>query len=156
MAGNSNSGRRRKPTHLKLVEGRQYRLNKNEPIPKGDLVEAPNFLTSEQRAKWDQAISDAPYGLLKRLDGPALACWVVAYSLYVEAVEALKNGPRIIKSPNGMPVQSPWVGILNKQALIMQRLSLDLGFSPAARSRVSADFEDQEHDPAERFFGPVR
>ena len=152
MAGNSNSGRRRKPTHLKLVEDRRYRLNKNEPVPKGSLNLAPDFLTSEQRAIWEQVIADAPLGLLKRLDGAALACWVVAYSMYIEAVEALKHGPRIVKSPNGMPVQSPWVGILNKQALIMQRLSLDLGFSPAARSRVSADLCDEAYDLAERYF----
>ena len=154
MAGNGNSGRRRRPTHLKLVEGRHYRLNKHEPVPEGALSEAPEFFTATQRAVWDYVIQNAPRGLLKRLDAATLQAWVAAKCLHDEAMKALQSSPRIIKSPNGMPVQSPWIQILNKQASIMQRLSLDLGFSPAARARISLEIEE-ESDPADRYFDPA-
>jgi len=152
MPGTRNSGRRPKPTHLKLVEGKHYRLNKREPVPDGALCEAPAILNNEQREAWNYAIKHAPQGLLKRLDAGTLQCWAVAKCLHDEAVAALQSSPRIIKSPSGMPVQSPWLQILNKQAGIMQRLSLDLGFSPAARARISIDDYDQS-DPTDRFFG---
>ena len=36
-----------------------------------------------------------------------------------------------------VPVQSPWLPIVNKQALIMLRAGQDLGFSPASRTRIA-------------------
>lgn len=155
MAGNSSSGRRRKPTHLKLIEGRHYRLNRNEPVPVGDLSEPPAVLDAAQRAAWIYAIQHAPKGLLKQLDAGVLQCWVVAKCLHDEAVTALQSSPRIIKSPNGMPTQSPWIQILNKQAVLMVKFGGELGFSPASRARVSVDTGDEEDDLATRFFGPV-
>lgn len=128
MAGNANSGRRRKPTHLKLVEGRNYRLNKAEAVPKGELQDAPLVFDVDQRQVWNYVIDNAPRGLLKRLDAGLLQTWVVAHCLHDEAVKALQSSPRIIKSPNGMPMQSPWLQILNKQAAIMLRVASDSDF----------------------------
>ncbi len=130
MPGNSSSGRRRKPTHLKLVEGRHYRLNRREPVPVGDLNEPPIILDEEQREIWNYAIQNAPKGLLKRLDAGVLQGWVVAKCMHDEAVRALQSSPRIIKSPAGMPMQSPWLQILNKQATLMLKFAGELGFSP--------------------------
>lgn len=56
-----------------------------------------------------------------------------------------------MKSPDGTPLQSPWLAILNKQAIIMRSLVSELGFSPAARARISiADEEDD--DPTAKYF----
>jgi P27 family predicted phage terminase small subunit len=154
MAGNRSSGRRRKPTHLKLVEGRTYRLNKGEPIPPGNLAEVPAHFSDRQREVWNSTLANAPLALLKRLDAGLVECWVVAYCLHEEAVKALQSTPNIIKSPNGTPMQSPWLQILNKQTSIMIRLAAELGFSPASRARLSTE-EEEADDEAERYFGPV-
>jgi P27 family predicted phage terminase small subunit len=152
LAGTHASGRRRKPTKLKLVEGRHYRLNQREPVPEGDLIVVPSHFDVRQREVWDAVLANAPSGLLKRLDAGVLACWVVALCLHEEAVQKLQLSPKIIKSPNGLPVQSPWLQILNKQAALLVRLAGELGFSPAARARVSVDEEDLEGDMTDRFF----
>lgn len=154
MAGNSNSGRKPRPTQLKLVEGKHYRLNgrKAEPVPEGDLVEAPEHFDAEQSAAWDYAILHAPRGLLRRLDQGLLAAWCVTWVLHQEATNALQTTPRVVKSPNGTPMQSPWLSILNRQAALMRSLASDLGFSPAARTRIAAEDDGNEDHPTDRFF----
>ena len=42
----------------------------------------------------------------------------------------------MIKSPNGFPVQSPYLAIANRQADIMMRIASEFGFTPASRSRI--------------------
>jgi P27 family predicted phage terminase small subunit len=147
-------GRKPKPTHLKLVGGNAGKraLPKNEPKPTGNLKEPPNWLTDSQQVLWDYAISSAPQGLLKRLDQSVLVSWVVAADLHRQAAEKLNGGAMLIKTPNGMPVQSPYLAIVNKQAAIMIKAASEMGFTPSSRSRVEVE-NGAEEDAADRFFG---
>ena len=44
----------------------------------------------------------------------------------------------VVKSPTqGIPVQSPYLPIINRQAEIMLRAASELGFSPTSRSRIT-------------------
>ncbi len=44
----------------------------------------------------------------------------------------------LVKSPvKGEDMQSPYLAIINKQAMIMARLAAELGFTPSARSRIA-------------------
>ena len=54
MAGNLNSKRERTPTHLKLLECKNYRLNerKNERVATGELGDPPGHFNDEQRDVW--------------------------------------------------------------------------------------------------------
>lgn len=148
-------GRKPKPTALKLVGGNAGKrvLNKNEPKPTGNLYDPPDWLTEKQVEGWCYAIESAPYGLLKRLDRSTLVAWVIAEDLHRQAVEKLNGGALLIKTPNGMPVQSPYLAIVNKQAAIMIKAASEMGFTPASRSRVEVDGGEQEEDPADRYFG---
>ncbi len=154
MAGNENSGRKRKPTQLKLVEGQHYRLNerKNEPVAMGELSDAPAHFSDQQRAIWAYAIQHAPRGLLKASDGPVLETWCIALCLHRKATEMVNSTPVIIKTANGTPIQSPWLAVLNKQAIVMRSLVSELGFSPAARARISLA-DEEEADPLAHYFG---
>jgi P27 family predicted phage terminase small subunit len=133
-------GRRPKPTALKELEGNPGKrpLSRREPKPKGDLYAAPEWMTDSQREGWAAyAITHAPYGLLKQLDRSVLAIWVVAEDLHREAAEKIAQYGLLTKSPNaGLPLQSPYLAILNKQAQIMLKAGAELGFSPASRTRV--------------------
>jgi P27 family predicted phage terminase small subunit len=132
-------GRRPKPTDLKELEGNPGKrpLNKREPRPKGDLYAAPEWMSDSQREGWAYAITNAPYGLLKQLDRSILAIWVVAEDLHREAAEKIVQYGLLTKSPKaGLPLQSPYLAILNKQAQIMLKAGAELGFSPASRTRV--------------------
>ena len=144
----------KKPTALKLVAGNPSKraLNKREPKPRGNLYDAPDWLTDTQRVGWAYAIESAPFGLLKRIDRSTLVAWVVAEDLHRQAAEKLNGGAMLIKTPNGMPVQSPYLSILNKQAMIMLKAASEMGFTPASRSRVEVTDDEQEADPADRFF----
>ena len=144
----------KKPTALKLVSGNPGKraLNKKEPKPRGNLYDPPAWLTEDQRKGWEYAIEVAPFGLLKRLDRSTLVAWVVAEDLHRQAVEKLNGGAMLIKTPNGMPVQSPYLSIANKQAMIMLKAASEMGFTPASRSRVEVDGDGEEEDSADRFF----
>lgn len=143
----------RKPTALKLVEGNPGKrpLNKREPKPKGNLYDPPDWLNEAQRKGWEYAIECAPYGLLKRVDRSTLTAWVVAENLHRQATEKLNGGAMLIKTPNGMPVQSPYLSIINKQAMIMLKAASEMGFTPASRSRVEVD-EDEDTRGQDEFF----
>ena len=62
--------------------------------------------------------------LLTRLDRAALAAYCNAYTLWADAIEAIQKYDTIVKSPNGHPVQSPYIAIANRQAEIMLRIAV--------------------------------
>lgn len=135
-------GRPPKPTLIKQMQGNpgKRRLNRHEPVPDGDLYGAPTWLTNTQREAWAFAITHAPSGLLKQLDRSILTIWVVAEDMHREAAEKVAQFGLLTKSPNaGLPLQSPYLAILNKQAQIMLKAAAELGFSPASRSRVQIE-----------------
>ena len=132
-------GRKPTPTHLKELHGNPSKLplNKREPRPEGELYAAPEWMSPSQREGWAYAITCSPHGLLKCLDRSVLAIWVVAEDLHREAAEKIAQFGLLTKSPNaGLPLQSPYLAILNKQAQIMLKAAAELGFSPSSRSRV--------------------
>jgi hypothetical protein len=64
----------------------------------------------------------------------------VAEDLHREAAEKVNQYGLLTKSPNaGLPLQSPYLPILNKQAQIMLKAAAELGFTPSSRSRVQIE-----------------
>ena len=59
-------------------------------------------------------------------------------------MQAIQQFGAMVKSPNGYPIQSPYVAIANSQAEIMMRIASEFGFTPASRSRIATP------SPAER------
>jgi len=163
-------GRKPVPTHLKRLHGNPGKrpINEHEPVPEGDLHAAPTWLSDSQREGWAYAVTKSPHGLLKHLDRSVLAIWVVAEDLHREAAEKISQYGLLTKSPNaGLPLQSPYLAILNKQAQIMLKAAAELGFTPSSRSRVQivpdvsdnpfAKFRQRKPweyggDPADEFF----
>lgn len=142
-------GRKQKPTHIKLLQGSRTtkaRIAK-EPKPVGDLFEAPEYLTEDQKIEWAYIISNAPAGLLKKLDRSSLENYVVAADIYRQAVIAVNNSSLIVKSPvKGDPMQNPYLPIVNKQAVIMMRAAAELGFTPTSRCRITIDDPNNSDD----------
>ncbi len=133
-------GRKPKPTALRAIDGNAGHrpLNKNEPIPEGDLFAAPSHLTLSQKKIWDHAIDNAPRGLLRELDSNMLLIWVVASDLHQQAVHQVQQKGMIILTPTqGIEQQSPYLQIINKQAELMLRSASELGFSPTSRTRIT-------------------
>jgi len=150
-------GRKPTPSHLKQLMGNPGKraLNKREPVPEGDLHEAPKWMSDSQREGWGYAITNSPHGLLKKLDRSVLAIWIVAEDLHREAAEKVTQYGLLTKSPNaGIPLQSPYLAILNKQAQIMLKAGAELGFTPSSRTRVQVA-AGRPQDPYDRFFNPT-
>lgn len=128
------------PTVVKLLNQSQNLRTDiaDEPHPPGALLAPPEAMTPEQQLLWRQAIDNAPKGLLRKLDAQMLSIWVVAASLHEEAAQQVAKFGMIVKSPTqGVPVQSPYLPIINRQAEIMLRAASELGFSPTSRSRIT-------------------
>ena len=145
------AGRKPLPTLVKQTKGtlRKHRINQHEPQPPGDLVEPPDYMTEGAKAAWHYARQSAPQGLLKKLDMSILEIWATAADLYRKAQLGLAKTGLLVKAPNtGVPMQSPYLSIANKQAQIMSKAAIEMGFTPASRSRVSMQSDaDDEIDP---------
>jgi P27 family predicted phage terminase small subunit len=100
------------------------------------LLEYPPELPPLAREEWNRIVGElTALGVLSKFDRGALAVYCGAYALWAEAMEAVQKFGSMIKSPNGYPVQSPYLATLNRQADTMMRIACEFGFTPAARSR---------------------
>ena len=52
----------------------------------------------------------------------------------------------IVKSPNGFPVQSPYLSVANKALAQMSKLLVDFGLSPASGARINSPTDDSDDD----------
>ena len=75
--------------------------------------------------------------LLTNLERAALAAYCGAYALWADATAQIEKYGAMIKSPQGFPIQSPYLAIANRQAEIMMRIASEFGFTPASRSRIA-------------------
>ena len=135
------SGRKAKPTQLKLIEGtlRKDRLNKNEPKFSKNLAKCPRKFNEAQTEAWDYAIANAPKGLLKSMDFSTLQIWVTALVTYEEAMNKVFELGQVTESHGGFLKPSPYITIANNQAQLLLRSASDLGFTPSSRSRINVE-----------------
>jgi P27 family predicted phage terminase small subunit len=119
--------------------------NSNADVPfEPNLSKPPNWLSESQKAGWSYAIDRAPKGLLKQIDSTMLAIWVVAESVHRDASALLAAEGLTVTSVNGYQIQSPYLPIINRQAVLMIKASSALGFNPASREKLDIQ---PEHDP---------
>ena len=133
-------GRKPLPTQVKQIKGtlQPCRTNYHEPIPEGLLVEPPDYMPEGAKAAWRYALECAPPALIRKLDMSVLEIWACAADLYRQAQAGIGKTGLLVKAPHsGVPMQSPYLAIANKQAQIMTKAAIEMGFTPASRSRIS-------------------
>jgi P27 family predicted phage terminase small subunit len=114
-------------------------MNEDEPRPEAAIPDCPPELSALARKEWNRLVGElSVLRMLTNLDRAALAAYCGAYALWAEATEAIQKYGVMIKSPQGFPIQSPYLSIANRQAEIMMRIASEFGFTPASRSRISA------------------
>lgn len=141
-------------------------LNGHEPKPEVTVPECPPELSPLARKEWDRLAGElGALRMLTNLDRGALAAYCSAYALWAEANEALQKYGVMIKSPQGFPIQSPYLAVANRQAEIMMRIASEFGFTPASRSRIATpaerkpsllDFLDDEPSDVPAADGPAK
>ena len=116
------------------------------------LLECPKDLSPKAREEWDRILADLPKVVeLKNIDRTMLVLFCEAFAQWCDAMDAIRKYGPVMKSPNGYPVQSPYVAIANQQASLMERLGADFGLSPGSRSKLPRlrdhDVDDWELPP---------
>lgn len=151
-------GRKPKPTALHKLSGTlnvtRHRDRKREPSAEGDLDAPPEWMSEGQQESWRYAIEHAPAGVLNLIDRGVLAVWVQAEDMHRSAsvaqtrVDVGAETPLLMLGKEGLK-PSPYVGIMNRTAMVMMKAASELGFSPVARPRliVPAKADDEADDP---------
>ena len=151
MAGTrGKSGRKKKPTLLKLVTGNPGRrpINSDEPEPILAEVVAPDWLDEEARQKWDEVIKLCPW--IKAADADTLAMYCDAFSHYRKAQRLSIKTP-VVKTPEGKMIKNPAWTARNEAFQQVRSAGSELGLSPSSRSGITTG-ERRSHDPAEKYF----
>jgi P27 family predicted phage terminase small subunit len=140
--------RRPKPTHLKILEGnRGHRpINRREPHVTAALGDAPHWFNADMRATWDHAKEHCPANMLKETDRDALIAFCVHEFNFVSSVQAMAGQPLTVRQPSGRLVENPLGPRIRAESQAMARAIDQLGFSPAARTRVHVDISEPDNE----------
>ena len=145
-------GRRPKPTVLHKLHGtgEPARLAKRKHEPQGltnltvDTTPPADF-TDGEREQWHYHVGLCPPSMLKLLDRNTL----ISFCEVAERHKALRvalheenarhpRTPYLMRTKAGLRI-SPTVNALDKAGMALLRLAMELGFTPASRSRVQVD-----------------
>ena len=143
MAGTNKSGRKAKPATI--VEKRRRSGIKDSPS-KG-IPRAPDNLSEDEKTEWKRVsrlLRDA--GLLESLDKTLLTAYCITYSRWLKAENKIKRHGMLVKSPNGYPMQSPYLAIANKAMEQMLKILGELGMTPASRSRIPKQEKERKRN----------
>ena len=135
-------GRQKMPTALRLLRldgKRAEKLAKRQIPTPGGLDTPPDWMTPDQKEAWKYAVENAPRDVLKRIDKAVLAGFIVAEDTYRRASIAMQQSQLLVKSPKQeLPMQNPYLPIVNRQYLLVIRGASELGFTPCSRARIDA------------------
>ena len=139
MAGNRNSGRRPKPTALKVLKGvRRDRINQNEPKAQPGEPARPEALSPGAAAVWDRL---APLclgqGTLSLSDGDAFAtlCELVATR---DLASREKSAPAFqVLVGDNKPQEHPVLRLERATANALRPYFEKFGLDPQGRARLT-------------------
>jgi P27 family predicted phage terminase small subunit len=145
------AGRKPLPVAVKKIKGtlQKCRVNPHEPRPVGRLGDPPTYMSDTAQEAWRYAVANAPPGLLSSLDASVLERWANCAGLYREALAKINRAGvagMIVKTPSGILRRSPLMDVIRDLALEMKGYESEMGFTPAARSRVQIAQDAQHTD----------
>jgi P27 family predicted phage terminase small subunit len=116
------------------------------PPPKRGPLTCPPAVKNDARAlaHWRKIVGGVAPEHLAQIDEWMLTRLCKAIARAEEAEETMERAGMVVKAPNtGLPIQSPWLPIVNRQTDIARKLAADLALTPSERSRVG------KHEPIE-------
>ena len=147
------AGRRPAPTAIKRAQGNpgKRKLRDDEPTATTRTT-APRVLGPIGRREWNRVIkATKELGTITKLDRGELTLYCRAWEDYVEAVTIYTIEGLIIEGRQG-PKRHPAWDIAEKASIIMHKTAQELGFTPAARSKVHGKPKPKETN-FEKFLG---
>ena len=153
--GGQGCGRKRKPTALKLLQGRDWHspLPKDEPSFELGAPEPQPWLTLEARAAWNRIVPElVKTGVLAKIEFMALTALCVSWGNFVEAQKFIaqhgkcyevgrierkrKDGTK--ETISGVLRLHPQVRIAQMEDENIKKFSCEFGLTGASRSKVVA------------------
>ena len=132
----------------------ERRLTTLVPTALGGDIRCPPNAAQDERAQgyWDLFVGSIAPGHLAPLDAPLLSRLCMALSRADDAEQQL--GRRmLVKAPNsGLPIQSPYLAIVNRQTDLARKLASELALPPAQRSRFGGHDANEPDNPAYKYF----
>jgi P27 family predicted phage terminase small subunit len=148
------SGQKPKTRAEKRVTGSHRLTGTAFPPPKKGALTCPPAVANDPRAlfHWKKFVSGVAPEHLTAIDEWMLARLCKAIARAEEAEEKLEITGMVVKAPNtGLPIQSPYLPIVNRQTDLARKLAADLALTPTERNRAGAH-EPVENDPAAIYF----
>ena len=153
--GGSGSGRAKKPSELKKLEGNRAALGQGkimtDPRGKG-RPRPPPGLSGEALGLWRDVVSSLPEQLLTRADEGALEGFAVAWQTMREANRRIDGNGLVISTPAG-DRENPFLRIRDKAIDQIVKLGGVLGLSPVARARLASRDPIGDEDPLALLLG---
>ena len=118
----------------------------------------PEHLPDDARGCIEAIKISMPSQVYSALDTFLLSAFGMAWAIHKTAAIAISN-PNFnctVKNSQGSPVPSPWIKILNAQAMIMASLGDRLGLDPKARANLKLPRATQQRSKFEGLIGPIR
>lgn len=139
-------GRKPTPNQLKLLNGNPGKrpINMDTFSPAAAIPRCPALLKGEARQEWRRITRELhQYNMIAEVDRVLLAMMCTTWARFVDAEKMIAKASAaggsglFVKTPNGFPVQSPWVSVSNKAIETYKSLGAEFGLSPSARTRVT-------------------
>lgn len=160
------AGRIPKPTALRLVEsGGNMRTRfkeraKQEPRPRSPIGEPPAYFSVDQLEVWFRLVGAAPEGLLTGCDREIFEGFVVLAAARAKLCAQYNDSSRavIAQSPDD---ENRWILVASLREFkrlteSLRVLAHELGFTPAARTRVLLATPEAPVDPLDEFMSGAR
>ena len=132
------------PTVLRLLKGDTTKgknpINKNDPslFMQAEIPQRPgNLRDKEARNEWDRVtkLLDGAR-ILTSVDQKILLIYCNTWSVYREAEKNIVKNGFYETLDNGYPAQNPAVSVMHTARKDLIRLLVELGMTPAARTRI--------------------
>ncbi len=146
----ATTGRKRKPTALKLITGNpgNRALNEAEPEPvKVYEPDPPQGFSAVENAKWEQLCKQlVDCKVLTELDLDALELYVRNWCTMQDALADLAARGKLLRGPAGGPMWNPSWAEYKHCIRIIRSLQAEFGMTPASRSGIVASGGDDGKD----------
>lgn len=137
-----------KPSEQKKLEGtyRADRAARNEPQPRVMIPACPEWLTTEARKEYKRVAKIlVETRVLTEADRTGLAAYAHEFAAWRAAEKELEiDGPILISSKTGSHYLNPMQGVASNHFKNMVKLMAEFGLTPASRSRIEAQPEDEK------------
>ena len=145
-------GRKPKPTALRIIQGNPSRrpLPKHEAKPERHLPECPEELSDDAKREWDRLAPELyRLGLLTRLDRAVFATYCQAWATWIHAQRNIRKEGYTGDLIAGKFVANAHVALASRALGEMKSALIEMGLTPASRSRIKAERPDTDPDEFE-------